>query len=51
MSRIVVEFIIEKNKELISDSDILNGELERLHQKVAMIEDRNQGLTQDNLRL
>jgi len=34
-----LEFMIEKNKDLIGESDMLNIELERMHQRYAILED------------
>lgn len=37
--------MIEKNKELIEEGDILNGEMEKMHQKYASLEDQIQVVT------
>ena len=43
--------MIDKNKEHISESDMLNAELERMHQRNAQLEDQIQGLASENTRV
>ena len=43
--------MINKNKELFVETDMLNSELDRMHQRYATLEDQILVLTNDNQRL
>jgi hypothetical protein len=43
--------MIEKNKELFVDNDLINKELEKMMQRYQIIEDQNIVLSEENKRL
>jgi hypothetical protein len=48
---VYIVFMIEKNKELFVDNDLINKELENMMQRYQIIEDQNIVLSEENKRL